>query len=72
MIGLTKARSRQPLTGEMTSSETYVYEVRPPKDKRGVDLTFHALPFGLLWYDGPNAVENAIGYAHHRSRLHGP
>ena len=26
------------------------------------------LPFGRLWYDGPNAVSNAIGYAKHRSR----
>jgi hypothetical protein len=26
------------------------------------------LPFGGLWYDGPNAVANSIGYAEHRSR----
>jgi hypothetical protein len=26
------------------------------------------LPFGRLWYGGPNAVENAIGYTLHRSR----
>jgi hypothetical protein len=24
--------------------------------------------FGRLWYSGPNAVANAIGYAEHRSR----
>ncbi len=29
-----------------------------------------ALPFGRLWYDEPNAVANAIGYAEHRSRSH--
>ena len=29
-----------------------------------------ALPFGRLWYGEPNAVENAIGYAKHRSRSH--
>jgi len=29
-----------------------------------------ALPFGRLWYGGPNAVANAIGYAEHRSRSH--
>jgi hypothetical protein len=23
-----------------------------------------------LWYDGPNAASNAIGYAEHRSRSH--
>jgi len=28
------------------------------------------LPFGGLWYGEPNAVENAIGYAQHRSRSH--
>jgi hypothetical protein len=26
------------------------------------------LPFGRLWYDGTNAVSNAIGYAMHYSR----
>jgi hypothetical protein len=47
----------------------HVYEVRPRKDHRGVDLISDVLPFGRLWYAGPNAVANAIGYAHHRSRL---
>ena len=28
------------------------------------------LPFGRLWYEGPNAVGNAIGYAMHSSRSH--
>jgi hypothetical protein len=48
----------------------HVYEVRPRKDKRGVDLICDALPFGRLWYAGPNAVSNAIGYAEHFSRSH--
>jgi len=26
------------------------------------------LPFGHLWYDGANALSNAIGYAMHDSR----
>jgi hypothetical protein len=43
------------------------YEVRPRKEKRGVDLISDALPFGALWYAGPNAVANAIGYAQHFS-----
>src|SRR5262249_2070189 len=34
----------------------------------GVDLISDALPLGRLWYDGPNAVSNAIGYAQHDSR----
>ena len=46
------------------------YEVRPRADKRGVDLISEVLPFGRLWYAGPNAVVNAIGYAEHRSRSH--
>jgi hypothetical protein len=46
------------------------YEVRPRKDKRGVDLISGALPFGRLWYAEPNAVSNAIGYAKFYSRSH--
>jgi hypothetical protein len=33
----------------------HVYEVRPRKDKRGVDLISDALPFGRLWDGGPDA-----------------
>jgi len=46
----------------------HAYEVRPRKDKRGVDLISDALVFGRLWYDGPNAASNAIGYAKFYSR----
>jgi hypothetical protein len=46
------------------------YEVRPRRDKRGIDLISDALPFGRLWYSEPNAISNAIGYAKHRSRSH--
>jgi len=48
----------------------HVYEVRPRKDRRGVDLISDVLPFGHLWYGEPNAVSNAIGYAMHYSRSH--
>ena len=51
----------------MTSSQ-HAYEVRPRKDLRGFDPISDVLPFGRLWYDGPNAVSNAIGYAMHYSR----
>ena len=51
----------------MTNSR-HVYEVRPRKDHRGVDLISDALPFGRLWYGEPDAVNAAIGYAMHRSR----
>ena len=48
----------------------HTYQVRPRKDHRGVDLVSAALPFGGLWYDGPNAVANAIGYAKFFGRSH--
>ena len=48
----------------------HVYEVRPRKDRRGVDLIFDTLPFDRLWYGEPNAISNAIGYAKFRSRSH--
>ena len=46
----------------------HVYEVRPRRYKRGVDLISDALPFGKLWYGGPNAVSGAVGYAKFYSR----
>ena len=48
----------------------HVYEVRPRKDRRGVDLISDVLPFGRLWYGERNAISNAIGYAEHFSRSH--
>jgi hypothetical protein len=50
------------------ATSQHVYEVRSRKDHRGVDLISDVLPFGRLWYDGPNAVTNATGYAIHDSR----
>ena len=52
----------------MPTNSQQVYEVRPRKDKRGVDLISEALPYGRLWYGEPNAVSSAIGYAQHYSR----
>ena len=46
---------------------THVYEIRPRKDHRGFDLISDVLPFGRLWY---TEVDDAIGYAKHRSRAH--
>ena len=45
---------------------THIYEVRPRKDKRGVDLISDTLPLSRLWYDEPNA----INYAKFFSRSH--
>jgi hypothetical protein len=44
----------------------HIYEVRPRKNKRGVDLISDVLPFGRLWCD----TDNAVGYAMHNSRSH--
>ena len=40
-------------------------ELRPRKDKRGVDLISGGLPFGRLWY---TEVSHAVGYAEFHSR----
>ena len=48
----------------------HVYEVRPRKDHRGVNLISDALPFGTLWYGEPNAISNAVNYARFYSRSH--
>jgi hypothetical protein len=37
---------------------------------RGVDLISDALPFGRLWYGGPQAIKNTIGYAKFSRRSH--
>ena len=48
----------------------HVYEVRPRKNHRAVDLISDALPLGRLWYCEPNEASNAIDYAKFRSRSH--
>ena len=64
-------RSTLAFTGKLRiRTPRRAYEVRPRSDKRGVDLISDALPFGRLWYAEPDAVNNAIGYAKHRSRSH--
>ena len=45
----------------------HTYEIRPRKDKRGVDLISDVLPFDRLLYGEPNAIANAIGYAMQRN-----
>jgi hypothetical protein len=50
----------------MTNSQ-HVYEVRPRKDHRGVNLISDALPFGRLWYTEP---DDAVDYAKFFSRSH--
>jgi hypothetical protein len=56
----------QPLAVAVIRSQ-HIYEVRPRRDKRGVDLISDALPFGRLKL---NAISNAIGYASFYNRSH--
>jgi hypothetical protein len=50
----------------MKTSSQHAYQVRPRKDKRGVDLISDALPFGRLRY----GERDAVGYAKFFSRSH--
>jgi hypothetical protein len=52
----------------MAGKDQHVYEVRPRKDHRGVDLISDVLPFGSCCMASRNAIENAIGYAQFYSR----
>jgi hypothetical protein len=42
------------------SEACHTCEVRPCKDRRGVDLISDTLPYIQLWYRGPNALRVAI------------
>jgi len=44
-----------------------IYEVRPRRDHRGVELISDVLRFSHMWYDTP---DNTIGYATRSSRSH--
>jgi len=57
------------ICGQHLSATDTEEEIRCPKCKRTVmDLISDALPFGRLWYGGPNAASNAVSYATHYSR----
>jgi hypothetical protein len=49
---------------------THVYEVKPRKDHRGVNVISDALPFTRLWYGEPDAISDAIDYTKFFSRSH--
>jgi hypothetical protein len=49
----------------MTNSQ-HIYEVRPRKDHRGVDLISDALPFGRLWYEKSDDAVDCVKF-HSRS-----
>jgi len=53
-----------------TTSSKHVYEIRPRKDRRGFDLIGDRLPLGLLWFEGSDAIVDAVIYAKFYSRSH--
>jgi hypothetical protein len=53
---------------DQMGNSQHAYEVRPRKDKRGVDLIPDALPFSCLWCGEPNAIANAVDYPKFYSR----
>ena len=55
--------------GTMASSQ-HVYEIRPREDRRGFDLIGDCLPLGVLWFEGPEAIGDAVNYARFFSRSH--
>jgi hypothetical protein len=44
-----------------------IYEVRPRKDRDGIELISNVFRYGPIWYAGPDAVRYAIAYAKYRS-----
>jgi hypothetical protein len=46
------------------------YEIRPRKDGRGIDLIGERLLLGVLWFEGPDAIEDAVNYARSFSYPH--
>ena len=55
--------------GTMANSQ-HVYEIRPREDRRGYDLISDRLPLGLLWFEGPDALVDALIYAKFYSSSH--
>jgi hypothetical protein len=51
-------------------SSQHVYEIRPRKDGRGLNLIGDRLPLGLLWFEGPDAFVDAVHYAKFYSPSH--
>jgi hypothetical protein len=52
------------------SSSQHFYEIRSRKDRRGIDLMGERLPLGVLWFEGPDAIEEAVNYARSFSYPH--
>jgi hypothetical protein len=53
-----------------TTTSKHVYEIRPLKDRRGFELISDRLPLGLLWFEGPDALVDAVIYTKYYSSSH--
>ena len=67
-INLVQQRWAKPNRLKDSTSSIHIYEIRPRADKHGFDLSSDALSYSPLWYRGPNAIRDAIGYAKFYSR----
>ncbi|KAF5407318.1 MAG: hypothetical protein Udaeo2_25950 [Candidatus Udaeobacter sp.] len=56
-------------TDSQQNLRLHVYEGRPRKDHRGVDLISDALPFGRFWHGEANATSNAVDCVKFYSRF---
>jgi hypothetical protein len=52
---------------ETSTSPQDVYEVCPRKNQDGFDLISDRLPYGPIWYAGPDAIRYAAAYAKYHS-----
>jgi len=52
------------------ANSQHLYEIRPRQDRRGFDLISDCLPLGFLWFEGPEAINEAVKYARFFSRSH--
>jgi hypothetical protein len=72
-LGFVEAPSDKPFGDansrmEMSSTPAQdVYEIRPGKERDGVDLISDSLRRGPIRYAGPDAVRNAVSFAKYRS-----
>jgi hypothetical protein len=69
-INLIKQHGAKPDRLKRSTTSIRIYEIRPRADKRGFHLSSDALPYSPLWYRGPNAIEDAIGFAKFFNRSH--
>jgi len=53
-----------------TTNSKHIYEIRPLKNRCGFELISDRLPLGLLWFEGPDALVDAVFYAKFYSSSH--